>query len=316
MAGVRRREGAAVMSEVRRGKPPWPADNSEAIVKEWLRARLQTLEPEERDGMARWLLEHVSGKSRGQRITERHRWSESALDRLAVQADRLAEGEPIQHVLGEAWFDGLALAVSPKVLIPRPETEELVVAMAKKVPEHGRDGLPPLVLDWCSGSGCIALSMKKRSPHAKVMGLEISQDAVELARGNAMRHGLDVTFEVQDLFGPTKGPRPVASVVVSNPPYIPSAEAADMHPRVVGHEPHLALFVPDDDALKFYRALWSWSLQGGLEEGGWLGMECHVDHALNIGRIWTGMDGWQNVEILYDMQGQPRHALGQRSVSL
>ena len=304
------------MSEVRRGNPPWPAENSEERVKEWLRARLQPVEKEERDGMVRWLLEHVSGKSRGQRMTERHRWSESALDRLAGHADRLAEGEPIQHVLGEAWFDGLALSVSPKVLIPRPETEELAVAMAKKIPPHAKGGLPPLVVDWCSGSGCIALALKKRSPHAHVVGLEISQDAVAMARGNAKRHGLEVMFDVQDLLAPARGLGHGASVVVSNPPYIPRAEAADMHPRVVSHEPHLALFVPDDDALKFYRALWSWSLQGGLEEGGWLGMECHVDHALDIGRIWSEMDGWQNVEILYDMQGQPRHALGQRSVSL
>ena len=152
-------------------------------------SRLSDVEGEERSGMARWLLEHVSGQGKGERMVADMRWHESQLDRLAVMADRLNEGEPIQHVLGESWFDGLRLEVSPSVLIPRPETEELVAAMADKV--AGLEGAVR-VADWCTGSGCMALAMKRRHPHAEVVGYEWSMNALEVARSNARSTGMDV----------------------------------------------------------------------------------------------------------------------------
>ena len=105
-----------------RGQGPWPTTNAESAVFGWMSKRLDQVEASERSGMVRWLLEHVSGKSRGARIAEDTRWTESQLDRLAVCAERLNAGEPLQYVLGEAWFDGLCLHVTPAVLIPRPES--------------------------------------------------------------------------------------------------------------------------------------------------------------------------------------------------
>ena len=108
--------------------------------------------------MVRWMLDHASGQPKGERLVHDFRWSESLLDRLAVWAERLNEGEPLQHVLGEAWFDGLRISVSPSVLIPRAETEELVEALSRRlriVASH-----PLHIVDWCTGSGCIALALK------------------------------------------------------------------------------------------------------------------------------------------------------------
>ena len=138
--------------------------------------------------MALRLMEHESGQSRGARLAEGRRWSESELDRLAVRAARLAEGEPLQHVLGQAWFDGMALRVTPDVLIPRPETEELAAWMAGKLAEVPHSA--PRALDWCTGSGCIALSLKKRVPRAEVHAWDVSEQALNVAQANAEALGL------------------------------------------------------------------------------------------------------------------------------
>ena len=218
----------------RRGTGPWPSTNTDAVVTAWLMSRLSDVEGEERSGMARWLLEHVSGQGKGERMVADMRWHESQLDRLAVMADRLNEGEPIQHVLGESWFDGLRLEVSPSVLIPRPETEELVAAMADKV--AGLEGAVR-VADWCTGSGCMALAMKRRHPHAEVVGYEWSMDALEVARSNARSTGMDVHWIHADALHAEQPDTPF-SVVMSNPPYIPAAErqnAPACHGTRAGH---------------------------------------------------------------------------------
>ena len=113
---------------LRRGEGPWPSTNTEPAVSAWLHGRMGQVEDSERQAMVRWMLDHASGQPKGERLVHDFRWSESLLDRLAVWAERLNEGEPLQHVLGEAWFDGLRISVSPAVLIPRPETEELAAA--------------------------------------------------------------------------------------------------------------------------------------------------------------------------------------------
>ena len=298
------------MSEVlRRGSGPWPTDNRDITVMGWLRQRLAPVEEAEREGAARWLADHVSERARGDRMASEFRWSESQLDRLAVMADRVAEGAPIQHVVGEVWFDGVTLSVNGDVLIPRPETEELVVDLAGRVA-----GLPQMhVVDWCTGSGCIALALKRRIPRASVEGRDVSVEALKVARHNGTRNGLEVAWEEDDLLNPSEVQTP-ADVVVSNPPYIPQSEQRAMHPRVTEHEPHLALFVPDHDPLCFFRALVSWCESGGLRSGGWLGMECHTAKTREVADLLTAHQGWKNVEILCDMQGLPRHVVGQREL--
>ena len=261
--------------------------------------------------MAMRLMEHESGQPRGARLAEGRRWSESELDRLAVRASRLAEGEPLQHVLGQAWFDGMALRVTPDVLIPRPETEELSAWMAQKlltVPHSA-----PCALDWCTGSGCIALSLKKRVPHAEVHAWDVSRPALDVAQANAEALGLNVTTGESDLLSASRPSAPF-HLVVSNPPYIPVAECADMHARVVEHEPALALFVPDEDPLLFYHALVRWCEDGGLSKEGWLGMESHHAHAQGVAALLADSGRWKHVEILEDLQGKPRHVVARLEV--
>ena len=295
---------------VLRGQGPWPKTNAESAVFGWMSQRLDRVEPSERVGMVRWLLDHVSGKSRGARMAEDMRWGESQLDKLAVFAERINAGEPLQYVLGEAWFDGLCLRVTPAVLIPRPESEELVAAMARIVPA-ATDGVT--ALDWCTGSGCMALALKSRLPGVEVHGHDVSSEAIEVAQGNADRCDQDVHFQVMDLFNATLPDHPF-DLVISNPPYIPASEKSSMHERVTGHEPDLALFVPDDDPLMFYRALERWSKDGGLKAGGWLGMECHTHRTEEVASMLAFSGGWKHVEILEDLQGLPRHVVASRSL--
>ena len=293
-----------------RGQGPWPINNTEAVVSSWVSQRLPTVEPSERQGMARWLLEHVSGKSRGERIVEDMKWAESQLDKLAVMADRLNAGEPIQYVLKEAWFDRLRLGVTPSVLIPRPESEELVAALAQKINPNNKG---VRVLDWCTGSGCMALALKARLPLLDVEAFDVSEEAIDVARGNAHRCDLDVHFGVVDLFSASLPSQPF-DMVMSNPPYIPHCEKASMQARVTRHEPGLALFVPDNDPLVFYRAIEQWCTDGGLKAEGWLGMECHTRRAEEVASMLTSGGGWKHVEIIEDLQGLPRHVVACRSL--
>lgn len=182
---------------------------------------------------------------------------------VALEAfDRMAACEPLQYIIGMAWFYGRQYRVTPDVLIPRPETEELVNAvLIQSAGARYSDG--PLVLDLCTGSGCIAWSLVLEMPGARVTAVDISdgaldvassQDfAVEMAQTGAQTPEFvkaDVLQETLPLGGPDK-----YDIIVSNPPYVMDSEKALMRTNVLDHEPHLALFVPDDDPLKFYKAL-------------------------------------------------------------
>ena len=292
---------------VDRGGGPWPSSNLESLVVPWLVSRLHGVEPSERSAMSRRLLENVSGKTRGERLTEEMRWSESQLDRLALLAEKLNEGRPLQYVLEEAWFDGFRLYVSPAVLIPRPETEELVMAMANKL-EHEQGGDALKVLDWCTGSGCMALSLKRRLPAIEVHGYDVSEEAIQVAKKNAADCDVVLRLEVADLLL-SGSPHSPFDAVMSNPPYIPGSERTTMHGRVTNHEPELALFVPDEDPLVFYLALEHWCKRGGLKSKGWLGVECHARFAEDVASHFRCAGGWKHVEILEDMQGLPRHVI-------
>lgn len=169
--------------------------------------------------------------------------------RLARILERLEAGEPVQYALGTARFAGRAFEVTPAVLIPRPETEELVAWVAA-------DGLVPgsRLLDGGTGSGCIAITLALDVPGTEVVAWDVSPEALAVARRNAARLGAAVNFVQADLLSPpvvTRG----FDVVVSNPPYVREAERDAMAAHVVDREPALALFVPDDDALRFYHAL-------------------------------------------------------------
>lgn len=162
---------------------------------------------------------------------------------------QLHEGRPVQYVLGEAFFLGHSFRVTPDVLIPRPETEELVRLILQLFTPDSH----PAALDLCTGSGCIAVTLALNG--MSVTATDISPEALSVARGNAQRLGADVTFRQEDLLSSPAYGSNLFDLVVSNPPYVRESEKNGMSPHVLNHEPSLALFVPDDDALCFYHAI-------------------------------------------------------------
>ena len=182
-------------------------------------------------------------------VTEPDR--EIATDQLAQDLERLLNNEPIQYVLGYAEFYGRRFRVSPDVLIPRPETEELIEAVLKSPVAAEHD---PRILDLCTGSGCIAWTLALEIPDATVVGVDISPKALQVARSQFKDPR--VSFRRADVLkGCPVGAGHDYDILVSNPPYVLESEKADMRSNVLDYEPGLALFVPDDDPLKFYRAL-------------------------------------------------------------
>ncbi|MBR5877701.1 MAG: peptide chain release factor N(5)-glutamine methyltransferase [Alistipes sp.] len=215
----------------------------------------------------------------------------------------LISARPLQYILGHTEFYGLDLSISEGALIPRPETEELVdwvVSLAQKLstPE-------PRILDLCTGSGCIALAIKSALPQASVTAVDLSDDALTIARRNKERLYLDVEILKDDVL---QGVKSLSGrefdIIVSNPPYIPLSEKSAMHHNVVDHEPHMALFVEDHDPLIFYRSI-ARSAEQMLCCGGYLLFEIHeLLHAETSALLRA--EGFQDVELRHDFRDKPR----------
>ena len=179
---------------------------------------------------------------------------------------RLQNGEPVQYVLGEADFAGRTFHVEPGVLIPRPETAELCQWIEEEVSSLKADERKQ-ILDICTGSGCIAITLGLNIPNSEVTGWDISEDALRIAQGNVeMLKAGNVRIEYQDALMLPKAAE-AADIIVSNPPYICEKEKADMEKNVLEHEPSIALFVPDEDPLKFYRAIAEYASSALKPEG-------------------------------------------------
>lgn len=248
----------------------------------------------------------------------------SDADKQCIEAavKRLEQGEPIQYVLGWAWFAGLKFNVRSGVLIPRPETEWLVNSVcANSVPSNDR---PLRILDIGTGSGCIALSIKQRLPEAYVEAWDISTEALLIAADNARSLSLDIVLRQQDALNITPELLSTApndnngapndplfwDVIVSNPPYICQRERADMARNVLDHEPSTALFVPDTDPLLFYRAITRYAVSS-LNEGGRLLFECNTLYAGDTARMMAD-EGMTATQVYDDCFGKPRFAVGNR----
>ncbi|HAB36360.1 MAG TPA: peptide chain release factor N(5)-glutamine methyltransferase [Cryomorphaceae bacterium] len=215
--------------------------------------------------------------------------------------DRLMRHEPWAHIRGQVDFAGLTLSIDPRALIPRPETEEVLSLALAVLPAQGR------MLDWCSGSGCIALGAKAARTDSYVEGWEWSTDALALARQNAEANNLDVPFQRADLNEwPSRGGG-LWDVIVSNPPYIHPSEILES--SVQDYEPHAALYSPREDVLHFYRRLKIWA-ETQLVPQGYLVLECHSQHARATSELFGA--GWRQPEIHVDFCGKERAIRVQR----
>ncbi len=228
------------------------AETVDVLWKQLVQA-LRRVYPDEARLMAQWLFEEATGISRIQRITRPKRpIRPPERAQLETMLQRTLCGEPLQYVVGYAYFRGLRLAVTPDVLIPRPETEQLVGQALEQLPARQT----VRVLDVGTGSGCIALALKHERPEAIVAGCDVSEAALRVARSNAEQCGLPVAFVQADMRKPdvherTNGP---FDMMISNPPYVTMDEAPTLPDRVRAHEPAVALFA-EDEPLQYYRAL-------------------------------------------------------------
>lgn len=206
--------------------------------------------PDECRALAWWVAEEATGLTRTQIISGCK--DTKNIPNIEIILQRLQKKEPIQYIFGHTLWSGLDLRVTPATLIPRPETAELVEFISHNHPHQ----LSPLnVLDIGTGSGCIAIALKRQHPDWNIYAVDISQDALSVARQNAISNGVTVHFSQCDILSERPLPDCRFDIVVSNPPYITEQEKQQMDINVLNYEPHTALFVPDTDPLLFYRRI-------------------------------------------------------------
>lgn len=229
-----------------------------------------------------------------------------AAEHLAQLAERRARREPVQHLLGEWEFLGYPLHVDGRALIPRPETEELAEAVLARLPADR----PLLLADVGTGSGCLALALALRLPRARVIALDLSEEALSLARENCHRHGLEDRVELlrSDLLEALR-PEPRLDAIVSNPPYVADREHEGLPPEVRDHEPRLALTSGPEGLDATHRLLEQ--APSRLRPGGLIALECAFTRAEPVRRRLEEGE-FERVELLDDLSGIPRLALARR----
>jgi release factor glutamine methyltransferase len=289
-----------------------------ADAERYISGRLQEVyEESEAKNIADLLIEHITSLSKNERLS-RNEYEITPEQELAFRDDlqRLLKHEPIQYLMNKSWFYGLELFVDPSVLIPRPETEELVEWVINDIKASGLDVFTRdmagadktnllKILDVGTGSGCIALALKKAMPKAEIWGCDMSEEALNVARRNGSALDLRVDFQGLNFLDPEQQRQlPTVNILVSNPPYIPIKDKQLMDRNVVEHEPHVALFVPNDDPLVFYRALAKFGMHR-LYENGSIYMEIHEDLGNQVTDLFKEQ-GYFSVVVKKDMQGKNR----------
>lgn len=231
--------------------------------------------------------------------------TKTQVNELTIIQTRLLNHEPWQHIVGFADFYGLKFQVSPDVLIPRPETEELVQLVLENVkPKQA-------VLDIGTGSGCIPISIKKKYEDLNVFGLDVSEAALNIAKQNAILNHVEINWQQADILSPKEWSRVGESrfdIIVSNPPYVLESDKSKMHRNVLNFDPELALFVADETPLLFYEAISDFALQY-LKPNGQLYFEIHQDFGQQTVALLKSK-GFQNVEIVKDLFGNDRIVFG------
>ncbi len=251
------------------------------------------------------LLENLYGLTRAELLAGKTIAAEEKTHLLESYIERLNRSEPIQYILGETEFYGYRFMVTPSVLIPRPETEELVHLILSEN-KHLR---PLSILDIGTGSGCIAITLKKSLPGATVYALDVSKAALDTAEKNATMNEAKVEFIESDILSPEQE-IPQTTIIVSNPPYVTQAEKPLMHENVLAHEPSLALFVEDHDPLLFYRTITDIAKKYLLPKGK-LYFEINEQFGKETAALLTNA-GFDKVAVLKDLRGKDRMVRGEK----
>lgn len=254
---------------------------------------------EEARRIARIVAAHKSGSSEMKFIIDPDEVIE--IDGLELIGKELVAGRPVQYITGECEFCGNTFSIRDGALIPRPETEELVMWAT----EQAKNMTSPRIADICTGSGCIAISLAKLLPKATITATDISDDAIALAKENAERLDADITVIKDDALGGLQALRGEKyDIIVSNPPYIPLSERETMHINVTHHEPHIALFVDDSDPLLFYRKI-AQAAKEILSDKGCLMFEIHSPLAEECAQMLKDEE-YSEIEIRKDFFGRDR----------
>ena len=267
------------------------------------RELLSIYDQREAENIANLMIENITGFKKLDRVINKATQLTSSQEVILHQYTALLlQHQPVQYVLHEAWFYGMKLYVDEHVLIPRTETEELVEWMLKDAETNKQ---PINILDIGTGSGCIPIALKKNMPAAEVWAVDISNEALLVAQRNADTQQTSITFQQADILNkPYPSVLPTFDVIVSNPPYIPLSDKKAMHPNVLQHEPHLALFVANEDPFLFYNAIVDFA-QSLLNPGGSLYFEIHEAMGEEVKQQLT-QKGFINVQVKKDMQGKDR----------
>ena len=256
------------------------------------------VEPQEMQAMIRIICEDVFNYDQVDvALRQESELPNFAPERIADIIKRLRQHEPLQYIVGNARFHGHRFKVSPAVLIPRPETEQLVDLI---IDENAGSDLR--VLDMGTGSGCIAISLARALKFAQVDALDVSRDALAVARENAATLKVKVRFFESDMLAPQ--PSATYDIIVSNPPYVCWGEREAMERNVKDYEPGQALFVPDNDPLLFYKAIAPYAARS-LERGGRLYLEINQRFGTEVKRLLED-NGFDEVRIIDDTYGNPR----------
>ncbi len=258
------------------------------FLKEFHRFFLEELklvyEAQEASAITYLIFESLAGIEKQTIITQPNRPVAMGLQQqLETALQRLKQMEPVQYVIGYAWFCNLRFKVSPAVLVPRPETEELVTEILKYIEKHPSQTL----LDVGTGSGCIPISIKNKLPALKVTAIDVSEEALVVAKENAATLRADIYFmKINFLEEASWNNLGTFDLIVSNPPYIPEIELESLHKNVTSFEPHLALFVPDNKRFIFYEKIAAFGLEH-LSASGCIFMETHEDFAKEVQSIFS-----------------------------
>ena len=240
------------------------------LLKQKLKTHFEAVELSSIIGM---LIEEVSGWNRTQQIIHQNTaFNQAQVDQIEKYTEQLISGKPIQYILGKAWFMGQNFIVNENVLIPRPETEELVEWIISYANIKNKT---LSILDIGTGSGCISIALKMALPHCEVSALDVSKEALKVAQLNANNLNVSIQWMEQNILD-TVALENAYDIIVSNPPYIPIRKKESMQKQVVNFEPSLALFVPDEDPLIFYRTIAKIAKQS-LSKNGQLFFEIHYD---------------------------------------